>query len=83
MGVSFINTTGFNAYIFCNFYNGNYEPVTGLVQQGDELVLGPPQEVYAVACMPTPGGGSTCLPEYSTSFAPFLFFKYILKGRAS
>jgi hypothetical protein len=71
LDVSVIDTNGFEAYLYCNFYTEGYKPIRGIAYQDDQLVVGPPQGVFAVQCANWPGAPSTCLPEYSEWSSPF------------
>lgn len=72
LAVSIIDTNGFGAYSYCNFYKENYEWVRGIVPLSlEQLAVGPPQSIYSVQCANWPGGANTCLPldsEYSLQF---------------
>ena len=68
MSVSLITpNNGYNAFYKCNFYTGTagiLDYNLNTVYADGSIPVGPPNEIYGVACQPTPGGSSTCLPEY-------------------
>jgi len=39
MAISTIDTHGFDAYAYCNFYTTGYVPIRGIIEQGDQLVV--------------------------------------------
>ena len=82
LGVSLISTPGFNAYVFCNFYTaGNVIIPSPGGGNRYELTVGPPQQIIAVKCAPTPGGNNNCLPVDGKSRFLILQWRWRVKCR--
>lgn len=66
LSVSLIDVSGiYDPYYECNYYTTGMKTLVASSQPNGTIAVGPPQPIYAVACQATPGGDSTCLPQYS------------------
>jgi len=55
MAISTIDTHGFDAYAYCNFYTTGYVPIRGIIEQGDQF------GGWTAASQSTPFGARICL----------------------